>query len=287
MIIDMKIIIRNIALLFFIGLIINGCQKMDHPPLGDYPKDANPPGGPLKFFIALDGTNVDSTKANFGTNTNVTYVDGVSGQAMSADADGHIVYPSGNDFNASTSFTIAFWVKKAGPNPINGGTSFAFGFATSKDIWTAQDIFLEFEDAGNPSSKDSAAAKFYLNDQWFEFTKTSDIDKRMPHVLDGNWHHLAFVFDSASSMLTPYIDGAVPTNLPDGFGKFNNNGGKLDFSSLAGLVVGGPGMYALGKTPDDIGQTWMGNFNGAIDQFRLYSEALSAADVKSLYDNKE
>jgi hypothetical protein len=46
-------------------------------------------------------------------------------------------------------------------------------------------------------------------------------------------------------------------------------------------------MYALGKTPDDIGQTWMGNFNGAIDQFRLYGVALSAADVAALYTNKE
>jgi hypothetical protein len=149
------------------------------------------------------------------------------------------------------------------------------------------DMFLEFEDAGNPSSKDSAAAKFYLDDQWFEFVKTSDIDKRMPKVLDGQWHHLAFVFDSASSTLTTYIDGAAATNLPEGFGKFNNNGGKLDFASAAGIVVGGPGMYALGKTPDDIGQTWMGNFNGAIDQFRLYGVALSAADVAALYTNKE
>lgn len=269
------------------GLLLNSCQKMSQPPFGDYPVDANPPGGPLKFYTAFDGVNVDSIRANFGSPTNVTYVTGVSGSAMQAGADGYMVYPSANDFNKSTSFTLSFWIQKDGPNTAGSGTAFAFGLATSKDIWTNMDMFLEFEDAGNPSTADSAAAKFYVDDQWFEFTKTSTIDKRMPKVLDGQWHQIAFVFDSASSTITPYIDGAVMTNLPDGFGNFTNNSGKLDFASSAGIVIGGVGVYALGKTPDDIGQSWMGNFNGAIDQFRLYGTALTADEVKSLYDNKE
>jgi len=278
---------KRLLLIVAAAATISSCQKMERPALGDYAKDANPPGGPLKFFAAMDGTDVDSIRANYGADANVTYVDGVSGQAAQMDADGHIVYPSANDFNKVSSFTIAFWLKKAGPNPAGAGTAFAFGLSTHKDIWTYQDMFLEFEDAGNPSTADSAACKFYLNDQWFEFIKTSSVDKRLPKVLDGQWHHLAFVFDSTSSMLTPYVDGSAYTALPDGFGKFNNNSGKVDFSQIGGIVVGGPGMYALGKTPSDIGQTWMGNFNGAIDQFRLYGVALSAADVSGLYNSKQ
>ncbi len=261
------------------GFVIAGCQKMDRPALAtDYPKDTNPPGGPLKFYAAYDGGNVDSTRANFGVNTNVTFVDGISGKAMSAGSNGYIVYPSANDFKNSTSFTVSFWMKKNGPNPAGGGTSFAFGIATTTDIWTRMDMFLMFEDAGNPSSKDSAAAKFYVNDQWFEFVK----EKRIPKLLDGNWHHVAFVFDGTASKLIPYVDGAPVANLPADFGKFNNNGGKLNFSKMAGVVVGGPGHFAVGKTPD----SWMGNFNGAIDQFRLYGTALSAADVTNLYTSK-
>jgi len=250
--------------------------------MGDYPPDTNPPGGPLKFYAAMDGSSVDSIRANFGTNTDVEFVDGVSSEAMDANADGHVVYPSANDFGKSTSFTIAFWMKKAGPNPAGAGTAFTFGLATSTDIWTAQNIFLEFEDGGQ-STADSAACKFYLMDQWFEFVKASPIDKRIPHVLDGNWHHFAFVYDATNSTLTPYVDGSVPTNLPDGFGKFTNNGGVADLSSSSGLVVGGPGHYSIGKTPD----SWMGNFNGSIDQFRMYGVALSAQEVADLYNGKE
>lgn len=263
-----------------IALIGTGCQKMDRPALGDYPKDTNPPGGPLKFFAAYENTTVDSIRANFGSETKVTYVDGISGKAMSAGSDGYIVYPSANDFKKSTSFTVAFWMKKNGPNPAGAGTSFVFGLGTTKDIWTRMDMFLEFEDAGNPSAPDLAAAKFYLRDQWFEFVGT----KRIPNVLNNQWHHIAFSFDASNSTLKTYIDGAELTaNLPAGFGKFNNDGGIPDFSQSAGMVVGGPGHFAVGKTPD----SWMGNFGGAVDQFRLYGTALSATEVKALFDSKK
>ena len=286
-------IIKNMLLAVAAGMAIVGCQKLNHPGVGDYPKDSNPPGGPLKFYAAMDGTNVDSIRANFGTSTNVTFVAGAGGKAMQAGANGYITYPSANDFSKSTSFTVAFWLSRPGPNTAGAGTAFAFGLSTNKSIWTYQDMFLEFEDAGNPSTTDSAACKFYLNDQWFEFIKVKktngqdSIDKRLPKVLDGNWHHLAFSFDQPSSTLTVYLDGKAYTNLPPGFGKFTNNNGKVDFSQVGGLVVGGVGSYGVSKSPSDIGQTWMGNFGGKIDQFRLYGTALAATDVAALYANKQ
>src|SRR5689334_21935168 len=75
------------TLLFVMVILIVSCQKMDRPALGDYPKDSNPPGGPLKFYAAMDGASVDSIRANFGTDTKVTYGPGVSGDAMSVGTD--------------------------------------------------------------------------------------------------------------------------------------------------------------------------------------------------------
>jgi hypothetical protein len=271
-----KIIARSILLASVIALAAIGCQKEKRPVLGDYPKDTNPPGGPLKFYAAYENTNVDSIRANFGTDNNITYVPGISGQAFQGGADGYIVYPSANDFKKSSSFTVSFWMKKNGPNPAGAGTSFAFGLATSKDIWTKMDMFLEFEDAGNPSTADLAAAKFYLRDQWYEYVQAN----RLPNVLNNQWHHLVFSFDGTTSMLKFYIDAVEFTAVP---GKFNNDGGTPDFSQSGGIVVGGAGHYALGKTPDD----WMGNFKGDIDQFRLYGEALSASQVTELFNSKK
>jgi hypothetical protein len=274
----------RLALLVMAAVVTaTGCQKMERPALGDFPQDTNPPGGPLKFYAAFDGSSVDSTRAVYGSNKNVSYVEGVNGKAVSMPANGYVVFPTANEFKQSTSFTIAFWMKKNGPNPAGTGTSFAFGVSTQTDIWTRQDIFLLFEDAGNPSSMDSAAAKFYLNDQWFEFVKTATADKRLPKLLNNQWHHLAFTFDASTSMLTTFIDGAAYTNLPAGFGRFTNNGGKVNLTKIGGVVVGGPGHFAAGKTPDG----WMGNFNGQIDQFRLYNKALTAAEINQLFTAKQ
>lgn len=274
-------IISSALLLLAAGIVGAGCQKMDRPPMPDYPEDTNPPGGPLKFYAAYDATTVDSIRANFGSDNNINYVDGISGQAMQGGANGYIVYGSANDFKNSTSFTVAFWMKKDGPNPAGAGTSFAFGTSTSEGFWHQMSMFMLFEDAGNPSSSDLAAVKFSVQDQWFEFTGT----RRIPDLLDNQWHHLAIVFDQTTSMLTFYMDGApldIP-GLPADFGKFNNNGGVMDLTKMGGLVVGGPGHYAAGKTPD----AWMGNFGGSIDQFRLYGEALSAAEVNALFTDKK
>jgi hypothetical protein len=75
--------------LLSVGFAINGCQKLDRPALGDYPKDANPPGGPLKFYTAFDGTTpdpifnaVDSIKANFPSSNPLPQIDGVNGKAI-------------------------------------------------------------------------------------------------------------------------------------------------------------------------------------------------------------
>ena len=272
-----------------LGLAMTSCQKMNRPSLGDYPKDATPPGGPLKFFVAFDGTTadpamnaVDSVRANFPASNTATSDDGISGKAYKGSETAYTQYASANDFAASSSFTISLWVKKT-PQAAGKGTNFAFALNSKDYSWTNLKIFLEFEDAGNPSTVDSASAKFYLLDQWFEYTGT----KRMKNVLNGQWHHLAFTYDETTSVLKTYIDGVPPTNLPDGFGAVTNNGaprGKLNLTegkAITGFTIGGAGDVAYKAN------TWMGNFDGEIDQFRLYGTALSATDVNALFTNKQ
>ena len=83
-----KILSRLIAFTAAI-LLFSGCQDLNHPELGDYPKDTNPVGGPLKFYVAFDGATadplmnaVDSIKANFATANTTTSIDGIHGKAM-------------------------------------------------------------------------------------------------------------------------------------------------------------------------------------------------------------
>jgi len=265
-------ITKNALLLLAFVIAISSCQKIEHPALpSDYPKDSNPPGGPLKFYVAMDGTSVDSVRANFGTENNVTYVDGgISGKAYQGSPTSYIKYGKPNDFANSTSFSITFWIKKT-PQAAGSGTNFVFSLNNKGYSWTNTKLFLEFEDAGNPSTTSLAACKFYVMDQWVEYTGAN----RMPNVLDGTWHHLAFTYDGSSSNLVSYIDGVLF--------KTNTIGtlGPVNFGDFDDFTIGGPNQYTHDKN------TWMGFFDGQLDQFRLYGTVISPADIAALYANKQ
>lgn len=258
-----------------VGLI--SCQKMDRPTLGDYPKDTNPPGGPLKFFAAFDGGEVDSIRANFGTPTNITYENGVNGQAYKGSSNGYIKYPSANDFAQASSFTVAFWMKKRAHTD---GAEFVFALP-STNYWHNSELFMLIENIGQ-SGGDSMAAKLVIQDQWVEFVG----NQRIPGMLDGNWHHLAFVYDEATSKLTTYKDGVARTGLPANLTDIKKGGnprGKLTFTGVSQFIIGASARHAgVGGNPD----AWMVPYTGSLDQFRLYAKPLTAAEITSLFTSK-
>jgi hypothetical protein len=276
MIFTYKLIQQSAAAICLL-VTLAACQKMTRPGFGNYPKDTNPPGGPLKFYTAFDGGEVDSIRANFGTATNITYENGISGQAYKGSPNGYIKYPSANDFSQVTSFTVAFWMKK---RPHTDGAEFVFALPSS-NYWHNSELFMLIENIGQ-SSGDSMATKLVIQDQWVEFVG----NQRLPRVLDGNWHHLAFVYDEATSKLTTYLDGAARTGLPANLTDIKKAGsprGKLTFSGVSQFIIGASAKHAgVGGAPD----AWMVPYTGSLDQFRLYGTALSAAEVSNLYTRK-
>ena len=269
-------IIKNSLLVLVASIAFTACNKLDRPALGDYPKDANAPGGPLKFYAAFDGTTsnplmnaVDSVRANFPTDNPLASVDGVKGKGIKGDGAKAIKYPSANDFKGSTSCTIAMWVN----NTVNSNTELYFSLAT-KDFWHHSAAFLLVENA----KADACTFKFALQDHWVEYTNQSF---KKP-LLDGQWHHLAFTYDETSSSIKVYFDGAevpLPANAAANFAGV----GKLTLQNATNLVVGGWNKHAGVEGPTD---GWISAFTGKMDQFRLYGKVLSASEVLALYNSK-
>lgn len=277
---------RNIINLLLAGsllVVLGGCQKMSRPTLGDYLKDANPPGGPLKFYAAFDGTTanplmnaVDSIRANFAATNPLQTVDGISGKAVKG-ADGKsMTYPTANDFRLSTSMTIAFWMK----NTDQGRTEFVFSLVDDKYGWHHSAIFLLLEH-GSPTS---TVLKLGLMDQWLEFPDANKFNKPL---MDGNWHHLAFVYDQTNSKMTYYFDGsaldsapASATDVKDGA----NPRGPLDLKGATKLILGAWNKDGGSQGPTD---DWIKAYTGSLDQFRMYNKALTATEVRDLFVNKK
>lgn len=258
-------------------LIVAGCQKMDRPALGDYPQDANPPGGPLKFFIAGDGdgtdslrAGVDSIRANFPIENPFNTIEGIKGKGLEGVSQGIMKYANSNDFAASGSFTISFWEKHDG-HPV-GDAQFLFSIPSNAGHWSEGTMFLIFDHEGAGATRDSAVIKFMIFDQvgenWFELTGNN----RMPGIYDNQWHHIVFAYDEATSAMKIYKDGTLFKTLTwTGHGRI-----RLALDKVKGFYLGG-------KCVSGWGQSWL----GGLDQFRLYGKVLTDAEVATLYSNHE
>jgi len=159
------------------GLVLASCQKMEKPPLTDYPLDTNPPGSPLKFYAALDGRSVDSIKAVFGVDKDVTYVDGIAGQAVQADVakKGYVAFPSVSDFGSSTDFSMSFWMKATLDQKDHSNAAGVLAFGNSKNFWGNVTFYAEHE----ASTSDSMPLKIHFNaagnkDNWQAANYTGD-----------------------------------------------------------------------------------------------------------------
>lgn len=269
---------RNTLLVLALIIAISSCQKLAKPALGNYPKDTNPPGGPLKFYAAMDGSSVDSIRANFGTDHDVSYAPGVSGMAVQFDGtkNGYIDYPAPNDFGASTNFTIAFWLNATLAQKDHVNADGVMAFASSVNFWSNFVIYTDHE----ASTSDSMILKFHFangsGDNW-DFANYAG-NSRFPKMYDGQWHHVAFVYDAVAKTGTVYRDGVQFDQKANETIIFDGKSSKLiigGFQEASGIVS---------KYSDN---TWMSGFPGLIDNVRLYGTALAPADVAALYSNKQ
>lgn len=271
------------------ALAIVSCRKMDRPELGNYPVDANPPGGPLKFYAAFDGTTtdalmnaVDSVRANFPSSNPLPSVNGISGKAVQGETGKFISYAKPNDFaTTAQSFTVSAWFKRNGQTKNNGGgdgPEYIFSTRAVNDYNWSNGSFLFFLEGSNAA----CAVKFYIqsgtNDGWL----TWEGGQSIPGLLNDQWHHIAAVYDHNTSTMTLYIDGVANPNV-----KSWGTHGALDLRNdkIA--------EFRIGRGPRDDSEAdgasgWLqSSFKGQIDQVRLYSSALTQAEVNSLFNGKK
>lgn len=254
----------------------SGCQKMERPALGDYPKDVSAPGGPLKFYVAFDGITkdsllnaVDSIMANFPSTNPLKSIDGVSRKAVEGEKGKYINYASTNGFVHSSSFSISLWIKT---NIIPEKESlFLFSVPTTVGHWSNATMFALIDHKGAGTTVDGAVLKFFILDKkgenWFEFTGNDKI----PGLLNNAWHHLVFTYNETNSTFSLYKDGVLyKTRLWNNHGKLEINSDKVT------------GLRLLGKTTD-----WGEEWQGGMDQFRLYGKALSEEEIAELYKGKK
>lgn len=280
----MKNIFKILSVLS-IGVLVFSCQDLDRPDLEDnYPKDANAPGGPLKFYTAFDGTTnnplmnaVDSIRAKFPSDNPLVSIDGIKGKALQGAKYKYVKYSSANDFAQNAkSFSVSVWAKKG-----NMATDHIFSLpAQASYHWSAGSMFLLTE-----GSVATPVIKFFVKDsvgeKWFEWVGANAVIG----FYDGNWHHLVFSYDATTSKMTLYKDGVAHNFVPEWAGHGNVS---LEPSKITGLKIGaGPQEFTATEIQNGADDWLKNSWTGGIDQFRMYTKALSSAEVTDLYNMKK
>ena len=111
------------------------------------------------------------------------------------------------------------------------------------------------------------------------------------------WTHLVMTYDATSSTYTVYQDGVVlgansawssaktpaPVIILNGPSGTGAPLGNLSLSDPIGIIIGSfpqnLNLTANNLTP----QPWAGNWQGALDEIRIYKTGLTAVEVGSLY----
>ena len=184
---------------------------------------------------------------NNGTDTSITYEAGLAGQAARFNgATSRILLPSGVlGPDDTTSFSISAFVKLDTLDP-----------GESKRVWSfwegagTGEIYLQFLNAAN-------SWRFVMVDS----TAAARIAATATNSATTNWQHLICTYNGATKLMSIYLDaGTRPT-------------ATYDRATITPTVayIGGRAVAM--------------NFDGLIDEMRIYNRALSAAEVKELYQN--
>ena len=85
-----------------------------------------------------------------------------------------------------------------------------------------------------------------------------ELNSNVDVVTDGAWHHFVYVADGTT--MEVYVDGVLANSAAQQSGSLNANTSPLEFANSTG------------------------DLNGSIDEFKLYTRALNAAEVKAEYE---
>jgi len=220
----------------------------------------------LVGWWTFDGKNLISNVADssgLGNNgymqgfgaTSTAVTQGVSGQGLKFDGRNDYVKTSwtSDTYFSDTTFSVSFWVKSSASGS-NGGYCLICKDAISSSGWrirfngaATNRLMVEYRGPG-----DGGIGTNY---------RVSSVS-----VVDGKWHHVTVINTTNTTVIggndiNIYIDGILSQ------GSLTNNG-----------------VYYVSANAIRSGFGGSGYFNGSLDDVRIYSRALSASEIKQLYN---
>ncbi len=226
----------------------------------------------------VSGNRFDAMQGPQAT-SKVTFVtDAVRGRVASFPAGSYAVLPKHDLLRPSLTqnFSFSFWTKLAGigSDPVLFGNS-DWDSGGNPGFLMAIDGALTYTGPGSPGRGWLVKVADGVGNRmdW----RANEMDPQAPALADDQWHMVSVVFDQSAKLLHVYIDGQEYTRAT-----------PFDLNILQAPLWDGTNDYPLTIWEDGTGGYNAGSdtrkqLAGLVDDVRVYTKALSAAEVSAIY----
>jgi len=210
----------------------------------------------LMLWMRFENNHVDSSPSPRTTsNSGATYASGKFGRSATGFTETGFITVDPNLDYASTDMTISFWIY-------------------SKDYTTPerQNPFGKaFGGDGTLTLEPSGTMNFYFGSSGADETPYASPSSDVP-VTPDTWEHWVIVRDVDTHTAQLFRNGVVASAL-------------IDYS-IATASDAAITQVVHSTNPLTIGKNYVNPLNGDIDEFMIFKRALTASEIKSLYDAK-
>lgn len=227
----------------------------------------------LKAYFKFNNS-VDDKKGHVSVGNQVEYTTdrfGTVDKAYKGGENTFVTVTPAPDLKVSSA-TFSMWLRN---QPFAGGTQFIFTYLDPDMDWNAG-YGLWQEGSMRGDTLRYKAFTRHLSSDIYGWLDTDGGELRKVLFPSSKWFQLVISYDATSSIRKTYYNG---TKVASDTLKDQNVG-------LGAITVPTTAKdFFIGKNPN-IGQDWIGNYKGDLDDFRIYDKALTDGQVKALYDGE-
>lgn len=254
----------------------------DPPPVeGGFVNSSEIAADGLVAHFPFDGNVNDVKNAVTGgvASGTTSFVEGRKGQAYQGSNNGFIGYSSPGPVATLTSFTVALWINTT---KHDGGAQGVFALAKEDGSFWGN-FFMMIE--GNNSPENKMFMKFHFENNLATFVEhwVEPGGNFRPDDMYNGWRHVALSYDAGTSKVAWFINGQkreLPPGVEDRKANDTTPLGPLNFKNATKFIIGGMQNH-LGA-PFNSPESWMLNYTGKLDEFRIYNKALTAQEINAL-----
>lgn len=291
-----------IAMMIMMSSMLTSCKDDDEKPDDGKIDPSTIATSNLVAYFPFENDGKDKISAMTPSNTattTATFVDGRRGKALqgATDKNSGLLYtlPANSKLKTLKAFSFSVWLKQV-PNTIqttDEPEQMVFQLDGKGDwIWGNLFLLQHRNWPAGESEKDRNFAEmdcFFWKDDAVEW-KTQRANGWYVDVTAPQWRQIICTYDNVTSEFHAYMNGVHVTAFDGseymGVDRWQREGenlplGDLKFNSPEKFAIGAWANRLAGELQDD---EWASPFKGLIDELRVYDKALTAVEVKALYD---